>query len=239
MNNLRGSRHAARRTRRPSRAVAGAALLASLTVGCSSSYVPASSPRVSLVMKGGTYSYARDGKEFEGGLFGGEIEEAVRGNPEAEEYARSYKDGMLTGFALSLVGVAAAVGGATVVGASLGQNESNVSSLGAAGLAITTGGLITEIVGLMVEANASHPRVRRRQRLQRRAASKRWYVDSAELRRPAGEDRQKVREDQEGGGTAARSVLDRSSYLSDSLISMFPLFLSKPAPCGQGKIWRM
>ena len=154
MNNLRGSRHAARRTRRPSRAVAGAALLASLTVGCSSSYVPASSPRVSLVMKGGTYSYARDGKEFEGGLFGGEIEEAVRGNPEAEEYARSYKDGMLTGFALSLVGVAAAVGGATVVGASLGQNESNVSSLGAAGLAITTGGLITEIVGLIVEANA-------------------------------------------------------------------------------------
>jgi hypothetical protein len=130
------------------------AVLASFTFGCSSSYVPAASPRVSLVMRGGTYSYVRDGKEYDGGLFGGEIEEAVRGNREAEEYAREYKDGMVTGFTLSLLGVAAAIGGATLVGASVGRDSSTLSPTGAAGLAVTGGGLLTEIIGVIVEANA-------------------------------------------------------------------------------------
>ncbi len=128
--------------------------LVSLTTACSSSYVPAVSPRVSLVMKGGTYAYVRDGKEYEGGIFGGDIEEAVRGNPQAEEYAREYKDGMLTGFALSVLGVAAPKCGATMAGASVGSTESNASTLGVAGLAITGGGLLTEIIGVIVQANA-------------------------------------------------------------------------------------
>jgi hypothetical protein len=128
-----------------------AGAVCSLTVGCSSSYMPAASPRLAMVMEGGTPGYARDGKVFPGGLFGGDLEEAVRGNPTAEEYAREYKTGTETGFALTLLGYVGVIGGAVTAGAEASTTSSNVP---APGLAIMAGGLALAITGLIVELQA-------------------------------------------------------------------------------------
>lgn len=132
-----------------------AALFSFLPVatGCSSSYVPAASPRASLVMESGTYAYVRDGKKYEGGVFGGDIEEAVRGNERAEEYARAYKTGTATGLALSFVGVAAAIGGAVLLGYQAGQTTSG-QSVPLTGLFIALGGFVVDLAGGIVVSNA-------------------------------------------------------------------------------------
>jgi hypothetical protein len=123
-------------------------------LGCSSSYVPVASPRASIVLDSGSYAYVRDGKKYEGGLFGGELEEAVHGNPRAEAYARAYKTGTATGFALSMVGAAAAIAGLFVFGAQAAQT-SNSSDIPPTGLLITGGGLLVDLVGGIVTLNAA------------------------------------------------------------------------------------
>lgn len=120
---------------------------------CSSSYVPAASPRLSLVMDRGTYAYVRDGKKFEGGYFGGDIEEAVQGNAKAEEYARSYKTGLATGFGLTLFGAAAIIGGLVLAGAQVAQTPSG-QDVPPTGFFIAGGGLIVELIGSLIAANA-------------------------------------------------------------------------------------
>src|SRR5258708_8656950 len=76
-------------------------------------------------MKSGTPSYVRDGRVYEGGIFGGELEEAVRGNPEAESHARSYRNGMTTGFILTLLGGASVIGGVGFVAAGTNGSGGN------------------------------------------------------------------------------------------------------------------
>src|SRR5258708_35885273 len=93
------------------------ALLVSLATGCSTAYMPRPGPRVQVIMKSGTPSYVRDARVYEGGIFGGELEEPVRGNPEAESHARSYRNGMTTGFILTLLGGASVIGGVGFVAA--------------------------------------------------------------------------------------------------------------------------
>ena len=129
------------------------AVLASSTAGCSSSYVPAASPRLSLIMEGGTYAFVRDGKKYEGGVTGGDIEEAVQGSPKAEEYAHEYKTGMTTGFAMTILGAAAAVGGLTLFGVQAAHQTSG-DTLPPAGLLVASGGLIVELIGVAVASNA-------------------------------------------------------------------------------------
>jgi|CZKU01.1.fsa_nt_gi hypothetical protein len=68
------------------------AVLATFIVGCSSSYIPATGPRLSVVMEGGTPTYVRDGKKFEGGFLGGDIEEAVHGSPKVYDAVNAYND---------------------------------------------------------------------------------------------------------------------------------------------------
>lgn len=80
--------------------IMGAGLLVSTTLGCSSSYMPVNSPGLSMVQEGGTVAFVRDGTKNDGGLFGGRIEEAVRGNREAEEQAHEYKNRLIGGAAL-------------------------------------------------------------------------------------------------------------------------------------------
>jgi hypothetical protein len=128
--------------------------LVSTTLGCSSAYIPRPGPRLSVLMEGGTMSYVHDGKTYEGGLFGGDLEEAVRGNPQAEEYARAYKTGMTAGFATSMLGVASFVGGLTVTGAQLPPSDSN-RSLPATGPILAGVGAVAYLVGLVVMLNAA------------------------------------------------------------------------------------
>src|SRR5271167_3225014 len=106
---------------------APAIVLVACTTACSSAYIPQPGPRLSVVVDSGSLAYVRDGRTYQGGFLGGDIEDAVKGNPRAEEYAHDYKTGMVTGFALSMLGVAGMVGGLTVAGIEAGQTPGNQS----------------------------------------------------------------------------------------------------------------
>jgi hypothetical protein len=135
------------------RSHAALSVLLCSTVGCASSYVPRPGPRVAMVLEGGTYSYVRDGKTYKGGLFGGDIDKVVQGDPQAEKYARAYKTGMATGFALTMVGLAGIVAGAFVLTADAQQSQGG--SVPATGLVVMGSGLVVEIVGAILELNAA------------------------------------------------------------------------------------
>jgi hypothetical protein len=62
--------------------------IALAATACSSSYVPAPSPRVATVWRGGYPSYYRDGVEYSSGMLLDGVEDAVQGNPRAEDEAR-------------------------------------------------------------------------------------------------------------------------------------------------------
>lgn len=130
-----------------------AALALCFASGCASSYVPRPGPRVSLVMDGGNYAYVRDGKKYEGGLFGGDIVEAVRGNPQAEDYARAYKRGLTTGLIMTFLGAAVAVAGILVVSSDVGQRPTG-QSIPPTGFIVAGGGLLVELIGGIIELNA-------------------------------------------------------------------------------------
>jgi hypothetical protein len=117
------------------------------TAACSSAYIPQPGPRLSVVMESGSLAYVRDGKKYEGGMLGGDIEEAVRGNPRAEQYAHDYKSGMVTGFALSMVGIAGMVGGLTVAGIEEAHQPTGSQSVPVTGLVIFGAGLLLDLVG--------------------------------------------------------------------------------------------
>jgi hypothetical protein len=135
--------------------IAGAATLAALasTVGCATTYTPRADHRLSFVMSGGKINYYRDGHEYEGGPFGGELDEAVRGVPEAEEHARSYQNLTVAGFVVTLFGAAGIIGGASLAGADYGSNKS-FTGTGDTGLALILGGFVLEMVGIAVVASA-------------------------------------------------------------------------------------
>jgi hypothetical protein len=128
------------------RKVVAITTLAASTAACSSAYIPQRGPHVSIVMEGGSLSYVRDGKTYEGGVFGGDIDEAVKGQPAAEEYARQYKNGMTVGFALSMFGIGGMLGGAAITGA---ESRGN-SDVPVTGLAVLGAGLVLDLVGAFV-----------------------------------------------------------------------------------------
>lgn len=135
------------------RAVALVALLAPTSLGCASSYVPRPGPHVALVQDGGTISYVRDGVKYDGGIFGGDIEEAVTGSQRAEEYAREYKGGLTTGFVMTMVGVVGFVGGAGLMGAEAAQTPTSDSGVTTAAIVMVSG-LVLELVGAGIAARA-------------------------------------------------------------------------------------
>ena len=125
----------------------------SLNAACSSSYVPAQSPRVAIVMEGGSIAYVRDGVKYEGGLFGGDIEAAVRGNPRAEAHAHTYKTLVISGFVVSMAGAAGMAGGLAVMGDDAARNQ----TLSTPGAVLLGSGLVAYLVGLgMIMAGPPH-----------------------------------------------------------------------------------
>jgi hypothetical protein len=125
---------------------APAIVLVACTSACSSAYIPQPGPRVSVVVDSGSLAYVRDGKTYPGGFLGGDIEDAVKGNPRAEEYAHDYKTGMVTGFALSMLGVAGMVGGLTLTGIEAGRTSGD-QPLPLTGLVIAGAGVILDLIG--------------------------------------------------------------------------------------------
>jgi hypothetical protein len=125
--------------------------------GCSYHYIPKATGRVNVVMDGGKIGYMRDGKLYEGGIFGGDIEEAVRGNALAEDYASRFKTAQIGGFVVTIIGTGATVAGGILGGYGAAQNNSTPGSgnsnttLGLGlifgGLGLMLGGAIWAITG--------------------------------------------------------------------------------------------
>jgi hypothetical protein len=132
-----------------------AALLVSASLGCSSSYMPAASPRVALVQDSGHWSYLRDGKKYSGGIFGGDLDKAVEGNPQAEEYARQYKTGTAWGVGLVLTALAGVITGLAVEIGDAQHLQPGQTTIPPTGAAIVGGSLVVDIVGALIAANAA------------------------------------------------------------------------------------
>ena len=100
-------------------------------------------------MKGGTPTYVREGRVYEGGPFGGDLDEAVRGNPEAEAHAKAFQNGMMGGFLSVMAGVASTVGGTTLylANSNAPSNERDATAQ-TAGAVLVVGGLVSYVVGL-------------------------------------------------------------------------------------------
>jgi hypothetical protein len=107
-----------------------------------------------MIMKGGTPGYLRDGRVYEGGIFGGDLEEAVRGNPEAEEHARSFHNGMLGGFLSTIAGGAGMVGGLLLVASGSNSNGPDDTTKQTIGGSIAVGGLAAYVLGLVLITTA-------------------------------------------------------------------------------------
>jgi hypothetical protein len=106
-------------------------------------------------MQASTPAYARDGRIYEGGGFGGDLDEAVRGNPQAESHARAYRAGMIGGFAATMAGVASAIGGGMLyVSNSGGDASERDPTLQTAGGVLFLGGIAAYVTGLVLLANA-------------------------------------------------------------------------------------
>jgi hypothetical protein len=124
-------------------AALSAVLVVAFGTGCSSAYIPRRSARLSMRMDSGSLVYERDGKKFVGGLFGGDLDEAVQGVPLAEKYAADYKTGVTGGFVLVLAGAAGVVAGTSLDASEYSQRGSSVpgwSTIGA--------GLVAYLAGL-------------------------------------------------------------------------------------------
>src|SRR5580658_10516563 len=128
--------------------------LVSCTLGCSSAYVPQPGPRLSVIMDHGSLAYVRDGEKYEGGLFGGDIEEAVQGNAEAEVYAHKYKTGMEAGFATTMGGLAGLFGGLVVTGLGT-ESRTRSAAVPVTGLITLGVGLVAYVTGVFVMLNAA------------------------------------------------------------------------------------
>ncbi len=139
----------------PRRACSTGVVLASVLLGgCGATiYTPRPSPRIQVVPDGSGLALVKNGRHFTTGTLGGGVEEAVEGNPQAEEEAREYRHRGVAGFILSTVGsVTAGVGAGVLVGNELQQNPS--STLLDASIAMTIGGAVLSIIGSLVASSA-------------------------------------------------------------------------------------
>jgi hypothetical protein len=140
------------------RRAVGSVLACTLTLastGCSTAYIPRPSSRVQVIMKGGVPAYVREGKVYEGGIFGGDLDEAVKGNPEAESHARAYQNGLLGGFLSTVVGAVSLGAGLGLYGINLGRStDQRDATAQNVGVALLVGGLAAYVAGLVLITTA-------------------------------------------------------------------------------------
>ena len=101
-----------------------------------------------MAMSGGFPTFFRDGKEYPGGLFLGGVVDAVHGNPRAEDEARTAHHLMVGGFVVEGAGLGTFIAGAVLTGHNASPQTQN------AGLGLMLGGLVVEVVGLILVVNA-------------------------------------------------------------------------------------
>jgi hypothetical protein len=100
-----------------------AALVA--TTACSSQYMPRARGRVSVMIRGGAYAYARDGQIYHHGFLGSGLERAVAGNPAAEQAAGEYRSRLKTGMLVGLGGLACSAVAVSLAVRHLEDDDSN------------------------------------------------------------------------------------------------------------------
>jgi hypothetical protein len=131
-------------------AVALLTLLA--TSACSTTYVPQNTGRIAVVMDGGSYALFKDGKVYKPGLFGGDVDEAVAGNPRAEDEMSTYQGQQTTGALCTIGGAALVLGGAAVLAAAPPQSGDSRGLTPS--LAMFLGGLVVDLIGLAFTTSA-------------------------------------------------------------------------------------
>ena len=114
-----------------------------VALGCSSSYEPARSPRVSMIYDGGQIAFVKNGVHYNGLLPGNSLIDAVDGDPQAESEAHAARNLEVGGFVVSLGGLGA-VGSAIVVQANSHPADANNGLVG--GLVLSA--LACEIVSI-------------------------------------------------------------------------------------------
>jgi hypothetical protein len=132
------------------RLVAMTLVFALSTQACSSSYQPARSPRVAIAHEGGQEVLVRDGRTYSMGIFGAGLEDAVSGNPEAEEHARAHRNLMIGGWACAGVAIGTAMGGLVLVTDRNFRDEHDVTIP----LSLIIGSLVADVAAIVLLANA-------------------------------------------------------------------------------------
>jgi hypothetical protein len=94
--------------RKPIASIVAIAFVASST-GCSFGYMPKSNGKIAVVVDNGSPAYVKDGRVYKGGIFGGDLDEAVAGNPKAEAELEEYKSDMTGWLATFVAGTGAMV----------------------------------------------------------------------------------------------------------------------------------
>lgn len=124
-------------------------VLAFTTVACSSSYVPARSPRIATVWRGGYPSYYRDGVEYSSGMLLDGVEDAVHGNPRAEDEAATAHHLMIGGMVCELAATGALGAGFAVLATNHPSDSRDEAALG-----LFIGSVIASLTGAILTANA-------------------------------------------------------------------------------------
>lgn len=126
--------------------------------GCGGAvYQPRPSPRIQVVPEGGGVTLVKNGQIQPLGFFGGGLEDAVRGNPRAEEEARTFGSKTVAASVLGILGVGTAVAGGIVVG----SNEANVfngranDTANAVGFGLLAGGVVFALISSLVRVSAN------------------------------------------------------------------------------------
>jgi hypothetical protein len=101
--------------------MACAALVASGSIGCATSFEPRS-PHIAIVRGQFSRGYVKDGVHYDGGPFGGEVGEAVKGVPEAERHTDAYA-ALSTAGSITIFGSEGLAIGASVVAATVDKGE--------------------------------------------------------------------------------------------------------------------
>ncbi len=117
---------------------------------CSSSYVPARSPRIAIALDDGGLAFYKNGTEYEAGVFLGGVKEVVKGNPRAEDEARTAQQLVIGGYSCQFAALGASGAGFGVLSSShrFGDTDTNV------GLGLLAGSAILNLVGAVLEMNA-------------------------------------------------------------------------------------
>jgi hypothetical protein len=131
-----------------------AALAVGVAVSCGgcTTYNPRPSARVAEVSEG----YARDGRLIPHGFLDTGLVDAVRGNPEAESYARKYRGLQIGGLVLDLSAAGLVGGGLYETLSANGDPDMQSIGLGllGGGFAVLAVGIILQAVGLTDKLDA-------------------------------------------------------------------------------------